>query len=738
MKSVIARTSSPLARTPSMNDEIVGFEDVIENLRKKLLNGTKGQDIISIHGMPGLGKTTLANRLYSDRSVASHFDICAQCCVSQVYSFKDLLLALLCDAIGDDSARRELCASELADMLRKTLLPRRYLILVDDLWDNRAWDDLRGCFPDANNRSRIILTTRHHEVAKYASVHSDPLHLRMFDEDESWKLLEKKVFGEQSCSPLLRDVGQRIAKMCRQLPLSIVLVAGILSEMEKEVECWEQVANNLGTHIHNDSRAIVDQSYHVLPCHLKSCFLYFGAFIEDRVIDISRLIRLWIAESFIKSSEGRSLEDIAEGNLENLIGRNLVMVTKRANSNGKVKACRLHDVLLDFCKERAAEENFLLWIKRDQITKPSSCVYSHLAFTDMKNLVEWSASCSRVGSVLFKNYDPYFTVRPLTSRALSISCILLNFKFLKVLDLEHQVVIDSIPTELFYLRYLSAHIDQNSIPSSISNLWNLETLILITIPAATENTLSLPSTVWDMVKLRHLHIPNFSPENEEALLKNSAKLYDLETLSSPYFSRVEDAELMLRKTPNLRKLICEVQCLENPHQYHVLNFPIRLEILKLYGSKDFKTIPFYISAPNLKCLKLAFFYLDSQYLSETADHLKHLEVLKLYYVEFGDHREWKVSNGMFPQLKILKLKYVYLMKWIVADDAFPNLEQLVLDECQDLMEIPSCFKDILSLKYIKVENCNESVVKSAMNILETQVEDNQNINFKLILIEELD
>ncbi|KAH0677542.1 hypothetical protein KY285_025343 [Solanum tuberosum] len=709
MKTVIASTSSQLVRTPRMNEEIVGFEDVIENLRRKLLNGTKGQDVISIHGMP-------------------------------VYSYKELLLALLCDAIGDDSARRELCASELADMLRKTLLPRRYLILVDDLWDNSAWDDLRGCFPDVNNRSRIILTTRHHEVAKYARVHSDPLHLRMFDEDESWKLLEKKVFGEQSCSPLLKDVGLRIAKMCGQLPLSIVLVAGILSEMEKEVECWELVANNLGTHIHNDSRAIVDQSYHVLPCHLKSCFLYFGAFLEDRVIDISRLIRLWISESFIKSCEGRSLEDIAESYLENLIGRNLVMVTQRADSDGKVKACRLHDVLLDFCKERAAEENFLLWINRDQITKPSSCVYSHkqhahLAFTDMKNLVEWSASCSRVGSVLFKNYDPYFAGRPLSSHAFSISRILLNFKFLKVLDLEHQVVIDSIPTELFYLRYLSAHIDQNSIPSSISNLWNLETLILNRTSAATGKALLLPSTVWDMVKLRHLHIPKFSPENKKALLENSARLDDLETLFNPYFTRVEDAELMLRKTPNLRKLICEVQCLEYPHQYHVLNFPIRLEMLKLHQSNIFKPISFCISAPNLKYLELSGFYLDSQYLSETADHLKHLEVLKLYYVEFGDHREWKVSNGKFPQLKILKLKCVSLMKWIVADDAFPNLEQFVLCGCRHLMEIPSCFMDTLSLQYIEVENCNESVVKSAMNIQETQVEDNQNTNFKLALIE---
>nr|ABI34346.1 Late blight resistance protein, putative [Solanum demissum] len=209
------------------------------------------------------------------------------------------------------------------------------------------------------------------------------------------------------------------------------------------------------------------------------------------------------------------------------------------------------------------------------------------------------SSGSLVCSVLFKNYNRHFACHPFVSRAFAISRILPNFKFLKVLDLEHQVFIDFIPTELFYLRYLSAYIDQNSIPSSISNLLNLETLILKSISAAKHNRVLLPSTVWDMVKLRHLHIPDFSTENEEALLENSAKLYDLETLSTPYFSRVEDAELMLRKTPNLRKLICAVECL-------------------------------------------------------------------------------------------------------------------------DLMEIPSCFMDILSLKYIEVDNCSESVVKSARNIQETQ------------------
>ncbi|KAK4725853.1 hypothetical protein R3W88_030770 [Solanum pinnatisectum] len=287
--------TSNLARSPMMNEEIIGFEDA-----------RKG-DVISVVGMPGLGKTTLAYRLYYDRLVASHFNIRAQCCVSQVYSRKDLLIAILRDAISENFECREKQADELADLLRKTLFSKRYLILVDDVWETSVWDDLIGSFHDANNGSRIILTTRNHEVAMHTRFQSDPLPLRMFSNDESWELLRKKVFGEESFSPLLTEIGQQIATKCGQLPLSVVLVAGILAEMEKTVECWNQLANNLGPHIHEDSRAVIEQSYQILPYRLRPCFLYFGALLEDSVISVPKLTQLWISEGFVKSCERRGV-----------------------------------------------------------------------------------------------------------------------------------------------------------------------------------------------------------------------------------------------------------------------------------------------------------------------------------------------------------------------------------------------------------------------------------------------
>ncbi|OIT26518.1 putative late blight resistance protein -like r1b-14 [Nicotiana attenuata] len=632
--------SSQLVRAPRMKEKIVGLEDVRNELRDKLTKGCQELDVIPIVGMPGLGKTTLAENLYSDGSVVEHFDICAQCFVSQVYRRIDLLLAILRDATGETP--RLSSGADAADLLRKILCRKRYLILVDDVWEASAWDDLSPCFYDAKNGSRIILTTRHLEVANFARSVSEPIPL-----------------------------------------------PGILAKMEKKEESWKQVANTLSSHIHGDTKAIVELSYQNLPYHLKPCFLYFGAFLEDRVIDVSRLTKLWTSEGFIKSfeSESRRLEKIAEGYLENLIGKNLVVVVKRS-SDGKIEACRLHDVMLEFCKEKATEENLLLWIIR-----MCNVAWLFVKWIILKN----GARLAHLLDLYFFRSDTDICARlPVPKPGFTISRILQNFKFLKVLDLEHCIVIDFCPTDLVYMRYLSAEIDQNSIPASISNLSNLETLVL-----KSRGQISLPVTLRRMVKLRHLHIAQyFTISNaEKPFDDDSLKFYDLCTLSQPYFSCVEDFELMLRKAPNIRELECKFKGVCSV-PFPVLDFSTQLETLHIIGEAvEFQhRYPVCISASNLKILKLSFFRLGHEHLSNIA------QLQNLRAIEFDDEK-WEVRDGEFPQLKVLKLMFCRsLEEWTASDDAFPNLELLFLRGLENLKEIPSCFEDNYSLKSIEATN----------------------------------
>ncbi|KAK4364237.1 hypothetical protein RND71_015595 [Anisodus tanguticus] len=451
---------TPIASTAMNDEDAVGFKDVKETLRGKLVGGPRELDIISIVSMPGSGKTTLARSFKNDQSIVSHFNIRAECRVSQVYTRKDLLLSILNDVIDEHTDLSKEGESELAARLKRTLMRRRYFLIIDDVWEKDAWDDLKLCFPDDENGSRIILTTRLWEVALYTKRFTDPHDLRLFKNEESWLLLQRKVFGEEKCPEELKQIGQEIAEKCKGLPLSVVLVAGLLARMDEKEQCWRQLELSLGAQIQGDTKDLVQLSYYNLPHKLKSCFLYFGAFLEDREILVSKLTRLWIAEDFIESDDKKTLEDIAEAYSEDLIGRNLLIVTKK-RSIGKIKACRVHDLVLDFCKEKAEEENLLLWLKRDH---PG--FYSN---SDGDRRVRWSTSCSGARSILFREVsDNTFAVMK------NASDIFGSFKFLRVLDLE-SVIVYSIPIELRNLRYFAVRTAKHCIPSSIDSLSNLET-----------------------------------------------------------------------------------------------------------------------------------------------------------------------------------------------------------------------------------------------------------------------
>jgi len=83
-------------------------------------------------------------------------------------------------------------------------------------------------------------------------------------------------------------------------------------------------------------------SYHDLPYHLKSCFLYFGLYPEVYIVHSKTLTSKWIAEGFVKEDRGKTLEEVAEGYLKELISRSLVQVVS-ISIDGRVKSCCVHD-----------------------------------------------------------------------------------------------------------------------------------------------------------------------------------------------------------------------------------------------------------------------------------------------------------------------------------------------------------------------------------------------------------
>ncbi|PHU10950.1 hypothetical protein BC332_17880, partial [Capsicum chinense] len=149
---------------------MVGRDDQRKRLVQDLTRSYSGEPkVIPIVGMGGIGKTTLANEVYNDACIRSHFDVCAWATVSQQHNVKEILLSLLRSTKGDTFDMND--EAELANMLQKSLKGKRYLIVLDDMWKSEAWDAVRLCFPSENKGSGILLTTRNTDVAHDAGTY---------------------------------------------------------------------------------------------------------------------------------------------------------------------------------------------------------------------------------------------------------------------------------------------------------------------------------------------------------------------------------------------------------------------------------------------------------------------------------------------------------------------------------------------------------------------------------------
>ncbi|XP_015166215.1 putative late blight resistance protein homolog R1A-3 [Solanum tuberosum] len=181
----LASTTSISQHVVEPQDMMVGHENELEMIMQdQLARGASELEVVSIVGIGGIGKTTLADKIYNDPFIMSHFDIRAKATVSQEYCAKKVLLSLLSSTSGKIDEHQD--DGQLADRLQKSLKGRRYLIVIDDIWTERAWDDINLCFPDCNCGSRILLTTRNMEVAEYASAGKPPNQMRLLNFDESW------------------------------------------------------------------------------------------------------------------------------------------------------------------------------------------------------------------------------------------------------------------------------------------------------------------------------------------------------------------------------------------------------------------------------------------------------------------------------------------------------------------------------------------------------------------------
>ncbi|XP_022850013.1 putative disease resistance RPP13-like protein 3 [Olea europaea var. sylvestris] len=293
--------------------------------------------------MGGIGKTTLASNIYNDSFIKHHFHIRAWTTLSQEYHVRELLVDLL-KSTGD-------FIDEMNQQETDQLKTRVYQPL----------DELTRIFPDDNNGSRIILTTRLSSIAANSDSPGPIHHLSFLSPEQSWNLLCQKAFVKECCPSELEEIGRRIAEKGKGLPLALVVIGGVLYKAEKTRANWEYVAENVKSAVtgnFDDFMEILSWSYNHLPHRLRASFLYMGVSPEDYFIHVTHLIRFWVAEGFIKPITHNNFEEVAKEYLEELIDRNLIMVRHRI-CTGEIITCSIHDRMRELCVRKAREGKFL-------------------------------------------------------------------------------------------------------------------------------------------------------------------------------------------------------------------------------------------------------------------------------------------------------------------------------------------------------------------------------------------
>ncbi|GFP79879.1 putative late blight resistance protein homolog r1b-8 [Phtheirospermum japonicum] len=690
---------------------MVGLYDEVDKIKNRFTERRFALKIVPLAGMAGIGKTTVAKHVFQDPSLLKCFDVRAWVEVGPNYKLKDIVQSIVAQVNRDNIDELTLTGERLENYMHRSLKRKRYLIVLDDVWERSVWVDIKRIFPDDNNKSVVLLTTRLCRVASGGFMHE----MRFLSKEESWDLLREKVFDEESsCPPLLEKIGKKIAESCEGLPLTIVTVGELLSKVEKTPQNWTELAKNpnrLLAEAYDQMLKVLLPSYYYLPQYLKACFLFMGVFPRNHEITRSELIMLWTVDTLFHPSLGNYgiftvCIDLVESHILKPGRKSLLHINKTWS---------LHSSFWHLCRREASKNKFFHVMESfGDISSPGIegqrrlCVHNNVLLS-IKDVHKKMASISTIRSLLFTGQPHQYPV-PL--------CF--GFSLLRILK-AITIRLYEFPVEvlkLVELRYLSLTCLGN-LPTSISKLRNIQFIIIRRhLSICTDGALSyLPKEIWDMKELKHLQImgSDLPDPGDGSFLPNLKTLLDISARSctSSVFQGLPELEKLgirievapddyesfhcfdhinfLKKLESLKCVVVNptfsYQVIKTPHSFSMVNFPPSLRKLSLSGFgypwEDTRVIA---SLPNLRALKLR------------------------CYAFRGP--KWEIEDNGFPRLDILMIEDTDLVHWTVGRGSMPHLGNVILKSCYKLEKLARA--DVV--RSIDLVDCNPLAVTCAQQM----------------------
>ncbi|XP_040362097.1 putative disease resistance RPP13-like protein 1 isoform X2 [Rosa chinensis] len=390
----------PQGRLPTTSlveeSSVYGRDEEKEAIIKLLLaDGITGNktDVLPIVGMGGLGKTTLAQLVYNDDRVEQHFVHQSWSCVSVEFDVIKITQILYGAVTSQTCNITDL--NMLQVKLKETLSGKKFLFVLDDVWTvtNDEWDLLSRPFESGGHGSKIIVTTRHEDVAGIIGTLQSQ-HLMQLSEENCWSLFSKHAFKNAGVTAdlSLEVIGKQIAQKCKGLPLAAKSLGGLLRS-EPNIEKWEEVLNNDIWELLDKKNGILPAlwlSYHYLPPNLKRCFAYCSIFPQDYEFHKLKLVLLWMAEDLLPSKSKTTLEQVGENYFDDLVSRSFFQHVPQQYSDKPIFT--MHDLIHDLANFVSGE--FCIRLENNDDVLENVSKSRHFSCMDASAAIDqWDSLC---------------------------------------------------------------------------------------------------------------------------------------------------------------------------------------------------------------------------------------------------------------------------------------------------------------------------------------------------------
>ncbi|XP_057948493.1 disease resistance protein RPV1-like isoform X1 [Malania oleifera] len=246
IRCLVKRVLTELSNTPlAVATYIVGLDSHVEKLMDRLTVKSGGIQVLGLHGIGGVGKTTLAKALYN--KLVTHFEHRSFISnVRETSAQENGLVALQNKVINDLSMGKMLPvygydAGIIA--IKRTVHEKQVLVVLDNVDDVSQLNALAASREWFCEGSRIIITTRNQEVLLKHQV--DMLYeVKELDSSDSLKLFSYHALRREKPTEDFYSLSKQIVSLTGGLPLALEVFGSFLFD-KRRVEEWKDALQKL-------------------------------------------------------------------------------------------------------------------------------------------------------------------------------------------------------------------------------------------------------------------------------------------------------------------------------------------------------------------------------------------------------------------------------------------------------------------------------------------------------------